>query len=105
MTKQEQQNRLMTKYDFKSIAKALKSKYGMLPPGWDEELSKPVKAKKQNSNPSLSPNSSPATPGSSNSQPQYQKYNQMAKLGLPEATIRQAMEKDGVDSRNWLYSP
>lgn len=94
----------MAKYDFKSIAKALKSKYGMLPPGWDEELTKRTKLKKQELNNTMDSPISPSSPEPIN-QPKFLKYNQMAKLGLPESAILKAMEKDGIDPVGWVFAP
>lgn len=90
----------MSKHDFKNIAKALKTKYGMLPPGWEEELAKPVKKKD-------GAQGGDAGGGIKlpNNLPKFQKYNQMSKLGLPEATILQAMDRDGVDRAGWVYAP
>lgn len=116
----EHADKLMNKYDFKAVAKALKSKYGMLPPGWEDELDKKKGKKKLNSSddnpqsyasPAMSmlskkePIPTMLQEQKKKANPKFKKYNAMAKVGLTEEQILQAMQRDGVDSKGFVFVP
>lgn len=108
---------LFAKYTFENIARAIQSKYGMLPAGWADELVAHSASSRGGGSPGGSAgmppglNRSPsgrggnASRGGGANHPKYAKYDQMAKAGLPEGAIRHAMEQDGVDASDWTYYP
>jgi len=104
---QEQVDSMFERNDFDHLCRAIKAKYGVLPEGWPDDEGK-GKAEDQHAGLAvLGVKVAKKGEGKkkANTAKKFAKYNQMARIGLDESAIRQAMERDGVDATNWVYVP